>query len=190
MKTIGFKLAVAVATVALAISVQATQITGGLSLAGGYTVDTGNLNTANAFTSFSNVQITGVSGSYAGAGLPIGVANSVTMTPFTFSPFGPVVPLWQVAGGGGTNAAFNLMALTGVFKNVPNSLTLTGTGMLTLTGFEATFGTWIFTANQDEQAGTFSFSSSNAARAPDGGTTALLLGSAMAALALVRRKLG
>src|ERR1051325_10843686 len=81
----------------LAGSVQAVPITGGISLAGGYTVNTGNLNTATAFSSFANVQVTTTSGSFAAAGVILNVPGTVTMTPFSFNPFpgGGVIPLWQ-----------------------------------------------------------------------------------------------
>lgn len=191
MKLIGFKTAVAVGVIGLALNLQAVQITGSISLAGGYTVNTGDLNTATAFTSFNSVYVPtsgGVSGAYATANILKGVTNSVTITPFSFSPFSSVTPLWQTVLPGQDYAAFDLTTIQ-VARPFTDSLVIIGTGTLYLAGYDPTPGTWSFSANQSSDRGTFSFSSSNAAQVPDGGTTALLLGSAMAALALIRRKI-
>ena len=56
-----------------------------------------------------------------------------------------------------------------------------------VTGFDNTVGSYLFTANQ--AGGTFSFSSSQAAGVPDGGTTIALLGLALVGVGAVRRKL-
>lgn len=159
---------------------QAVPITGGISMAGGYTCDTGNINTADAFTSFSGVLITGVSGSYVG--VPIG--QSVTMIPFVFNPFVPPVNnLWSFTHSG-ISYAFDLTAITSRIQNGDDTLTLHGLGTLHLTGDSNTLGSWVMTANQG--GGTFSFSSSNQA-IPDGGTTVALLGIALAGIEGVRR---
>ena len=165
----------------LTVSVQAVQISGGLSLAGGYVVNTGDLNTATAFSSFSNVITTSASGSYAG----IAAGTAVTMTPFSFNPFpvAGVTPLWSLTATPTTS--FDLLSPISVDQPGDNSLELRGSGWLKMAGFEDTKGTWIFTANQG--GGTFSFSSSNAA-VPDGGSTAVLLGLALLGVAAVRRK--
>lgn len=156
-------------------------ISGGISLAGGYTVDTLDLNTANGFTSFSTFT-TGVSGDFA----PIGTLTAITQNPFSFDPFpgAGVNPLWTYTSGPKTYS-FNLSSP--IFMDQPgdSTLTLKGTGMMNITGFTSTPGTWTFTANQ--AGSTFSFSSSNAA-VPDGGTTVALLGLSLLGLHGVRRK--
>jgi hypothetical protein len=179
-------MACAAVTLGLAATVQAVPITGGISMAGDYTVNTGNLNTATAFSSFSDVMVTSVAGSYLGAGITMNTPGSVTMSTFTFNPFpgGGVIPLWITTMG--TLAQFDLTSLTSRIQTGNDALELRGTGILKLTGFDNTPGSWIFTANQG--GGTFSFSSSNAA-IPDGGVTAILLGAALSGLALIRRKL-
>ena len=168
----------------LAGSVQAVPISAGISLAGNYTVNTGNLNTATAFSTFSSVQVTSDSGSFAIAGVILNTIGSVNMTPFSFNPFpgGGVIPLWSTTAG--PAASFDLTTLSSRLQPGDDTLTLKGTGMLHLVGFDNTPGSWTFTANQAQA--TFSWSSSNGAL-PDGGTTVMLLGSALAALGMARR---
>jgi hypothetical protein len=166
---------------------QAVPITGGISLAGGYATDTGNINTAKAFTSFSSVIVTSVSGSYTGvptAGNP--GSPSVTMNPFSFNPFSAsVTPLWTFMSAGSTYS-FDLTVLSSRLQPGDNTLTLKGTGTLNITNFDPTPGTWVFTANQASD--TFSFSSSNGA-VPDSGSAVALLGIALAGIEGVRRAL-
>ena len=87
---------------------------------------------------------------------------------------------------GGNSYSFDLLTLM-ITQQGGDSLTLHGTGTLHITGFDNTPGTWIFTAN--EAGGTFSFSSSNGAIVPDGGTTVMLLGAALGLLGIARRAL-
>ena len=166
---------------------QAVPIVGGISLAGGYVTNTGNINTATAFTSFPFVIVTGVSGSYTGVGTGLG-SPVVTMNPFSFNPFSAAVtPLWTFMSAGNTYS-FDLTAITQRQQPGNDTLTLRGTGTLKITGFTDTAGTWLFTANQ--AGDTFSFSSSNAAvAAPDSGSAVALLGIALAGIEGVRRVL-
>jgi hypothetical protein len=173
----------ALAAGALAMSgAQAAPITGGISLSGGYRVDTGNLNTATAFTVFSNVQVNGASGSFAG--VDMFTVNSISMSPFTFAPFpaGGVTPLWQTASG--SSAAFDFLTLTQLEQTGDNTLDIKGRGTCYRDGFDPTPCSYVFTANQ--AAGTFSFSSSNAA-IPEPGTLALL-GLGLVGLGMARRR--
>ena len=166
---------------------QAGPIVGGISLAGAYVTNTGNVNTATAFTSFPGVIVTSVSGSYTGVGT-LGSSPAVTMNPFTFNPFSAsVTPLWTFMSAGNTYS-FDLTVLS-LTQQGSNTLTLNGTGTLHITGFTDTPGTWVFTANQASD--TFSFSSSNAAVAvaPDSGSAVALLGIALAGIEGVRRVL-
>ena len=161
-------------------------ITGGISLAGGYTTNTGDVDTATAFASFPFVLVIGVSGSYTGVGTGLS-SPSVTMNPFTFNPFnGPITPLWTFMSAGSTYS-FDLTALTSILQPGDDTLTLKGTGTLHITNFTDTVGSWVFTANQ--AGDTFSFSSSNAAAAPDSGSAVALLGVALAGIEGVRRAL-
>jgi hypothetical protein len=175
-------MACAAMALGLAATVQAATITGGISLSGGYTTDTGVLGTATAFTGFTSVVVAaGPTGSYVGT-----AGDAVVMFPFTFSPVTlPVSPLWLTTPGG-VDYWFNLTSMS---VNTHNSavLDISGSGILHIDGFTDTPGTWVFTANS--LSDTFSFSSSNGTTVPDGGTTALLLGAALSALGLIRRKL-
>jgi len=164
---------------------QAVPITGGISLAGSYATNTGNLNTATAFTSFPAVIVTSVSGSYTGVGTGL-TSPSVTQNPFSFNPFSSsVTPLWTFMSGGNTYS-FDLTTLSSRLQPGDNTLTLKGTGTLKISGFTDTPGAWIFTANQFSD--TFSFSSSNGA-VPDSGSAVALLGIALAGIEGVRRAL-
>ncbi|MGI9087624.1 MAG: hypothetical protein ACR2HH_07800 [Chthoniobacterales bacterium] len=165
---------------------QAIPISGGISLAGTYRTDTGDINTAKSFTSFSGVFVTSVAGSYS----TVSPGQSVTQNGFTFNPFsGPVIPLWTFMSGGRTYS-FDLTALTGRDQPGDNTLTLRGFGTLHISGtgptYDDTVGTWVFTANQG--GGTFSFSSSNSA-IPEGGSALALLGLGLVAVEALRRKL-
>jgi len=167
----------------LAATVQAIPITGGISLSGGYVTDTGDLGTAHGFMSFSSVVVAaGPTDSYAGTG-----GNAVTMNLFTFDPVTtPVTTLWTFTVGL-TTYSFDLTSMS-VDHHSDSVLDISGSGMLHITDFDDTLGAWTFTANS--LGGSFSFSSSNGAiPTPDGGVTAILLGGALSALGLIRRKL-
>lgn len=168
---------------------KADSITGGISLGGNYATNTGNINTATSFTSFSGVFITSVAGSYSS--VPTGGSSpTVTQNGFTFNPFsGPVIPLWSFSSGG-RMYSFDLTALTQRVQPGDDTLTLRGMGVLHITGsgpsYDDTVGSWVFTANQG--GGTFSFSSSNSA-IPEGGSALALLGLGLVAVEALRRKL-
>jgi len=160
---------------------QAAMISGGISLGGSYTTDTGDINTANAFTSFPSAFVVSTSGDYSSVPL----FTSVTQNPFVFDPFAPPVsPLWTFMVGTDTYS-FDLLTLS-IDQQGNDTLNLSGTGDLNITGFDTTTGTWVFTANQ--AGGTFSFSSSNGA-VPDGGSALILFGLALGGLEALRRKL-
>ena len=187
-----------VASVALAmgmsLTMQAASITGGISLAGGpIGVNSGDLATGTAVTSFGVVHVSNVNGDFTPA-----VAGTLvtTTTGFTFLPGlspSPALNVWSFAVGGNTYS-FDLGVINnvsqGVMANGTHFLNISGSGTLHITGFTDTPGSYIFTANS--AAETFSFSSSNGAQppsVPDGGTTAILMGVALSGLALLRRKL-
>lgn len=179
------RLACAAAALAVTATVQAGPITGGISLSGAMTFNNGNINTDTAFSSFSQVTVASVSGSYVTAGVALN--TGVNMTPFQFNPFtSAIIPLWITQSG--PSAEFDLLSITYLSQPGDDTLTLKGTGTLKLFGYDPTPGLWIFTAQGG--AGTFSFSSSNGAHpVPDGGTTAILLGLALTALTFVRKSL-
>ncbi len=172
-------------------SANAASITGGISLAGGpVTTDTGNLATASTITGFGAVTTTSTSGSYT----PVTAGTVVTTTTgFTFKPIlvpSPVINVWNFVFAGKTYS-FDLYSIQSVSQglDVNNNqfLNISGTGILHITGFTDTVGSYIFTANS--AGGTFSFSSSNGAQVPDGGFTLALLGLALTGVEGLRRTL-
>jgi hypothetical protein len=127
-----------------------------------------------------------VSGSYLP--VPTGVLSpAVTYFGFSAVPSSAPQALWTFVSGGNTYS-FDLASLVVVSRGLDlfsnPFISLSGSGTLKITGFDNTPGSWIFTANA--ASSTFSFSSSNGAL-PDGGTTAMLLGSALALLGMARR---
>ncbi|MCI0652915.1 MAG: PEP-CTERM sorting domain-containing protein [Methylococcaceae bacterium] len=181
-----------------ASSAHAVPITGGISLAGGYTPVNGSGNPVTNLTQATGIQfapgpnffVASTSGSFAQSisgivsfpsGINLGHINS-----FTFSPnLALTNPLWTVTGISAPNltASFNLLSI-GLPQASPTSLLISGLGILNLTGFTPTAGTWVFTANQT--SGTFSWSSSNGAVAVPEPGSLFLLGSSLFGLYFFR----
>jgi hypothetical protein len=194
-----------VGAVALSIlpSAQANPITGTVSFTGGvtgYENTTGTGATSSDFTQDHSLVFAGVvvapvaaqnTGTFAGLG-----GDSVTIySPLQINPTGtpPVpgsAPLWSI---GGTTLTFSVTTLnqsisTPPGSSLPNSaLNLFGTGTLSdgipadsVTGtWNATFTSAIGGAGQV----TFSFNSSTGVTVPDGGTSLVILGLGLTALA-------
>jgi hypothetical protein len=157
-------------------------ITGDIIFAGEYQTDNSDLTLATKFTGFSNVQVLGSStGSYS----PVPANYSpVTYNTFTFDPVGtslPVVPLWTFTAGGVTYS-FDLTSLA-IDTRSASGIHLLGTGIAKIDGYENTTGTWDLAIGT---VGEFHFSAGNAV--PDGGMTAVLLGSGIIGLGLLRRR--
>jgi hypothetical protein len=193
------KLLAIAAVLGLALSAQAARINGSISISGGWGLNSLDINTATALTGgsgmvthFPMANIIGVTGDFATPGnILVNSEGSIFVLPFSFNPVTlPVTPLWHtIVMPGQVAAGFDLTGISSVQQPGNNTLTIMGTGILSLQGFDPTPGSWIFTAQQAGGPGSsFSFSASNATL-PDGGVTAMLIGGALAGLAFIRRKL-
>jgi hypothetical protein len=161
---------------------QAVPITGVITFAGGVKLDQPSVNTATQVTSWVDPTVQSASGSYAGF---VHIGDAVTFTPtWSFSSLA-ITAFWQVDG-----FTFDLIASSIVFQG-SGVVAVSGTGTISGHGFDATAGTWSFTAQDDSSNGVFSFSAStfSSQATPDGGPTVALLGLALAGIECTRRKL-
>lgn len=172
----------------LAVTVQATPISGTIDMGGTAILNNVALGSATAATSFTGVTVGGIpTGNFAGT-----FGTSVAWSGFGWNPFVPPVPqpLWSFVFAGKT-FTFDLTSVT-IVSQSNTFLNLLGGGTLKETGFDNTSGAWSFTIsnpNGDPHATfAFTFANSQTANVPDGGTTVLLLGAALSGLALLRRK--
>ncbi|HEX7654945.1 MAG TPA: VPDSG-CTERM sorting domain-containing protein [Verrucomicrobiae bacterium] len=178
--------AVAAVAAALTQTSQATTITGNIGFSG-----SAQLNGADvASSSYVSAWVNGNGVNDNKVGLASGdfaslIGQTVTLTsPWSFvsSNFGT---FWQVGG-----FTFNL-ASSSVASNAGGFLNIVLAGTVTGNGFEATSFTGRVTIQDPSTANgnTFTYTESLSFQpVPDGGTTVLLLGSAISGLALLRRK--
>jgi hypothetical protein len=186
------------AFIAFSANVQAIpSITGSINFENGTaTLNATDPSAATAILSFGGTTIVnpalGVAptGSYLGLGSTAVTGGEIGtgVGGFTFSPSlspTPINPLWSFVVGGITYD-FILQTVTSSI-GAGDTLDLGGTGLLQITGFQDTQGTWSFSTAGSGPT-TFGFTAGNAA-VPDGGTTVLLLGAALSGLGLLRKKL-
>ena len=172
----------------LGVSAQATPITGqiGLILGDGATVAVNQTTDTVAFTpgiGGANAFVNQSLGSYAGV---VAFATKANYTNFSYAGAGLPLTIWSTVGG---NASFWLTSITGVEETLLGGVTVTGTGVASLMGFENTPGSWSFSADRSGSNANFNFSSTTVvAPVPDGSTTAVLLGMSLTVLGFVARR--
>lgn len=112
------------------------------------------------------------------------LANPGLMNLYTFNPpQGAVTPLWSFDYLG-INYAFDATTMTASYDAASKEWDISGNGIAFITGYAPTTGTW--DANVGKQGTSFFFGT--AAVVPDGGLTVILLGGALTAMALIRRR--
>jgi len=195
---------------ALAGSAEAVQLTGSFSKTGtfepvtctaGICAPATSLDTANAIdiTTIAGTPSPGVIGPVLGSNatldfFTLGLNGATgTMADFSFAGTGglgfPVAPIasFEIFPG---ILTFNLTSVSVSFQSA-SQLGLLGIGTFTgMAGFDPTPGTFNFTGQGS--AGSFTFSATQTATpatVPDGGSTAALLGSALVAFGMLRRKI-
>jgi hypothetical protein len=186
MKNITKIIAAAAVAVAITQAVQATPITGNIGFSGSCQLDSSSVSTATEVVSWAGTTVTplSVSGSFLGfisnaGGTPVTMTGSA----WTFAS-GALPGFWSVGG-----FTFNL-ASSSVFSNAGGFLNVVIAGTVVGNGYDATAFSGTFQVSNPSANGATQFTERlSFSSVPDGGTTALLLGSALSGLALLRRKL-
>lgn len=174
----------------VAASVQAIPVGGTIQFVGTATMNSSQ----TAFISFGDplggglgpwVQAGSQSGNYAG----VTAGTTAFWTPFTFNPpAASVTPLWMFTAGGITYS-FDATSMTVTHPN-SSTVNISGSGIAHISGFADTIGTWTVTATGAGVDFTFgAFTGSDTGGVADGGTTVLLLGTALSGVALLRKKM-
>jgi hypothetical protein len=174
------------AIIATGFAVQQTQanaIVGDITFDGGVHLNTGSVNTATKVTSWVTPVILSADGDFTPFVTVGTVGDAVSIVqPWIFAS-GAIPDFWSVDG-----FTFNLTSSAVVFQGY-GGLYVDGTGVISGNDYSATPGTWTFTAS-NPGAGSppvFSFQAANGF-VPDGGLTVALLGGALAAMTLIRRR--
>ena len=188
-----------VAFVGSSVPVQAIpQVTGSITFSDEFTANgtPGDLNTATALTSITDVTVSETLGVYSlGSivkGTPVSFAGVTPGTPFSFSPSSPFADFWTIVAGG-TTYRFDVTDTTLVSHPNSTTLVLAGDGIAqiigpnVLTSFGPTAATWNLSLNNNGGLLNFSGGATGAAAVPEGGTTVLLLGAALTVLGLAAR---
>lgn len=184
------KLAFASAAVFAAIQAsQAAPIVGYIGFHGEVTLDAGSVNTATEATAWNSVVVGGADGSFAST---VNVGDAVTMSSsgWFFNSVGGggiIQPFWSVGG-----FTFTLATSTVVFDAF-DFINVDITGTVSAAGYDDTAFTGSFSSENPGAGGnSFGMSASFGTplpSVPDGGMTVMLLGSALAGLGLMKKKL-
>jgi hypothetical protein len=163
----------------LSQTAQAVPITGNIGFSGAVQLNSTSVQTATEAVAWFETVVNGASGSFNSIadGSPVAI-----MAPWFFNS-GPVNSFWLVSGFTFNLLSSHIYSQDGLFVNIVLAGTVTGNGF-NPTAFTGTFqvanppanGTAVFTER-------FSFAS-----VPDGGTTILLLGTTLIAMALIKRR--
>jgi hypothetical protein len=180
--TIKLIAALAVAAIAFTQTSSATPITGTIGFSGTANLDGSSVATSSQVLSWGTNTVGITSGSFSG--VPIGAVVTL-IAPWSFNS-GARAGFWQVAG-----FTFDL-AGSSIFQNSGGFLSINLVGTVFGNGYEVTALSGRVTIQDPSVSNgrTFNYTESLSFNSvPDGGTTALLLGSALSGLALIRRKL-
>jgi hypothetical protein len=163
----------------------AVPITGDIDFNGSASFDTTSLATATRVVSWAGTRVGSTTGSFS----VIPFDNPATFTPnYVFNPSSPQAPLWTTSFGGVT-FTFNLLTST-IVTQTATFLNVRGTGTVTGTGFDPTFGLWSFTSSKADGGNSSSFTfAANTSAIPEGGSAIALLGVALVGVEVLRRKL-
>jgi hypothetical protein len=181
---------------ALAQTLQATQISGSIGFDGNVTFNTSSSANATQVTSFSGTQVASDTGTFASFITPISAALFTTAT-WNMNTSTAINPFWR-AGGFTFELLSSSITAQGGSPNPGGStgyVVVNGTGIVSGNGFAATPMIWNFTS-QDPESGvgpaqwTFSASDNTpVGTVPDDAATAVLLGAALSGVALLKKKL-
>ena len=195
MKKLSLTLAVAFLATALTSISHAIPINGRIDI--GAFNSTADVNMATNQVNFVgglggfNAQVSNATGDYSGFAPTVVSSTKANYSNFNYSlPFAPVgQTIWQV----NATTYFALSSILFVDEGITgNTLSLTGLGTAYLTGKDATPGLWSFSADRNQAAVLFSFSSTTqvpppAQGVPEGGSSFLMLGAAVFAVGLIAR---
>ncbi|MDR3459004.1 MAG: VPDSG-CTERM sorting domain-containing protein [Verrucomicrobiae bacterium] len=180
MKNILKVVAVAAVAVALTQSVQAVPVVGNIGFSGAVQLNSSTVQTATEALAWNNTVVNATSGSFSSVANGAAVALA---SPWFFNS-GALNNFWVVGGFTFNLASSAIYSQDSLFLNVVLAGTVTGNG------FDATAFTGTFQVANPSADGHTTFTERLSFNSvPDGGTTVLLLGSALSGLALIRRKL-
>ena len=157
MRTLRSMLLAGAMAVGFAAAADAAPITGDFSLSGGFTPTGGTLATATgiAFTGTTSFQF--ANGDFAPFFGATAAMTDFTFAPLTPSPVPSLISASSVAPAG-LSLNFQLESISITMQSA-TFLILEALGTMSITGFDDTPGTWVFSGNV--QGGSFSWSSSS-----------------------------